>query len=113
MTAASRPKRKRNGYSVGLGGGSCLVRRCEDLVARDEPVAHLDPATNVHRVEKLVRFDLAAAHHERQDEAGWRASLNRGQRHGLLSTVSFGVFRGELARAVLPPEGSAVGKLDH
>src|SRR3954454_13300425 len=100
-------------YSIRLGGGSRLLRRCEDLVARDEPVAHLDHATNVHRVEKLIRCDLAAAHHQRQDEAGWRVRLDRGQRHSLLSAVSFGVLRGELARAVLSQEGSAARKFDH
>jgi hypothetical protein len=90
-----------------------LLRRRKDSVARDEPVAHLDHPSNVHRVEKLIRCDLAARHQERRDKAVSCTRLKRGQRHRLLSAVSLRMLGGKLACALLAFKNAAAGKLDH
>jgi hypothetical protein len=96
-----------------LRGGGGLVGRRKDLVARDEPVAHLDHGSDVHRVEKLIRCDLAVAHQQGRDKAVMCASFKRGQRHRPLLAVGLSMLGGKPACAVLAFEDSAVGEFDH
>jgi hypothetical protein len=61
-TASPDLGRRRCFAWIPLRRGRGLVGRRKDLVARDQPVAHLEHGSNVHRVEKLIRCDLAVAH---------------------------------------------------
>ena len=83
------------------------------MVARDEPVANLDHPPNVHRVEKLIRCDVAAGHQERRHKAVSHTRLKRGQRNRLLAAVSLRMLFGKLAGAFLAFKDAAAGKLDH
>jgi hypothetical protein len=68
--SSSSTSRSRCGLAIACGKryfsplrrGGGLVGRRKDLVARDESVVHLDHGSHVHRVEKLIRCDLAVAH---------------------------------------------------